>query len=141
MLEEFQEIVVKTVLGEKALEQFYAGKIENQFLKPWVPKIMELSNYYNKDRNSTFRFTSNHAKAYALYYAPINFTKTNWILNRIRENIPKKSSLSVLDYGCGPGTASLALSGYLDTKLDFTCIDLVRRLLLINRIILFFLML
>jgi ribosomal protein RSM22 (predicted rRNA methylase) len=79
------------------------NKLRNFFLhKEYLP-----SNYMKKD---LLRF------AYLYYYYPVNIIKTISVIEEMQlyaTTISKKSSLDVLDFGCGPGTCSIAFLLYL----------------------------
>src|SRR5205085_1013624 len=48
-------------------------------------------------------------RAYVHYYLPVNAEKISRVLAELETFAPLPSPLRVLDFGCGPGTASAAL--------------------------------
>jgi hypothetical protein len=59
-----------------------------------------------------------HIIAYLRYYFFLNYPAIKWILlknlEKDMEIIPRKDSVKVLDYGAGPGTASMAVCDFLE---------------------------
>ena len=48
-------------------------------------------------------------RAYVHYYLPVNAEKVSRVLAELQAFAPLKTNPKVLDFGCGPGTASIAL--------------------------------
>jgi len=59
-----------------------------------------------------------HIIAYLRYYFFLNYPAIKWILlnclEKDMEIIPRKDTVKVLDYGAGPGTASMAVCDFLE---------------------------
>ncbi|MGI6525013.1 MAG: small ribosomal subunit Rsm22 family protein [Bdellovibrionota bacterium] len=110
-----EEKIVKGVLCQEAFKQFQQGDIAKKYLEKPATLIKQLSEgYVHNKRDLILKNMSDPemSSAYALYYLPINFFKIRSILAEI--DLPKRSELRVLDYGAGPGTATLALLGSHD---------------------------
>jgi len=48
-------------------------------------------------------------RAYTHYYLPVNAEKVSRVLDEVASYAPLPETMRVLDFGCGPGTASVAL--------------------------------
>ncbi len=59
-----------------------------------------------------------HLSAYTSFYLPLHLPEMSWILDRISQIRPKEklSPDSILDLGCGPGTATLSALLWLGKK-------------------------
>ncbi len=117
------ETLVSVILSPTARQQFALGHIGQRELKPLAELIEGLSEQYRKDKELT-PISEQQAAAYALYYTPLNFIKTCFLLGQLR-SVPQASStpLRLLDYGCGPGTASLAALALIPSPLHITAVD------------------
>ena len=62
--------------------------------------------------------TECHIIAYLRYYFFLNYPVIRWILQKNLENgiaiIPRNKVVKILDFGAGPGTASMAISDFLE---------------------------
>jgi len=62
--------------------------------------------------------TECHIIAYLRYYFFLNYPVIRWILQKNLENgiaiIPGNGAVKILDFGAGPGTASMAISDFLE---------------------------
>ncbi len=101
-----EELIIDTILGEEALNKFRLGKL-GTVLDQAVAEIMELSQYYTGEIRRKFEHSAAQAKAYALYYLPINFAKITALLTKLPPSFAAQQ-LQILDFGCGPGTGALA---------------------------------
>ena len=104
-LSELETILAQTFLSEQALIQFQRGAIARKELDPICKELMKLSQSYVTGRPEGV--DTRAARAYALYYAPINFYKMLHLLPHTAIE-PQGQGLKILDFGCGPATASLA---------------------------------
>lgn len=109
-IQRLQELLVGKILGHEALTQFQSGDIAKKHLLPHAAKIKELSLFYNSKQRDSFKtFPEKDAEAYALYFLPVNYIKVRELINRSGISFGE-NPVEILDYGCGPGTASLALN-------------------------------
>ena len=111
-------------MSSQGLIQHRAGKVSKQELSPFLSEIKEISDSYvshavGQTLSSPMR-TVCSAEAYALYYAPINVAK---ILHLTPQLALPSDTLRVLDLGCGPGTAGLALLSSLPQRIHLTCVE------------------
>lgn len=97
--------IVSKILPAKAYAQYSQGAISKEFLLPHVKRIKEISASYT-EFNAPAELSIADAESYALYYLPINFIKVLRALSHCR--IDSTKQISMLDFGAGPGTASLA---------------------------------
>jgi ribosomal protein RSM22 (predicted rRNA methylase) len=71
---------------------------------------------------STIYKSQCHIIAYLQYYFFLNYPAIKWILLKNLENgteiIPRKDIIKILDYGAGPGTASMAVCDFLEDAKD-----------------------
>lgn len=123
-LEQAEQLIVTRLLSARAARQFAEGNISVSELEPYANYIREISGGYLSERVKALPpFSSlEQATAYALYFMPINFAKVFYLLSEIPPT-QLDSGLSVLDYGCGPGTASLAVRAYFGASTDLTLVD------------------
>lgn len=119
--------LVSEFLGPKAAAQYEEGDISHADLKATANAIKGISErYVDRDEAAAkvcIRALSDpEALAYALYYLPINAFKISHLLQLIGP--PQNVPLKVLDFGCGPGTATVACSLYLsDQQIEFVLSD------------------
>ena len=114
-------LVIKKILGEEALAQYQSGNISHKILNPYASAIRELSAWYVGDRAQKQKeITAQQAQAYALYYLLVNATKWRWFIEYAQ--VKFESPLNVLDFGSGPGTASLVVPEYF-SKASATLIE------------------
>ena len=118
-LEQLEQLLVLTCIGGPAADQFRSGDLSHSTLRPYTDAIQKLSMAYTGDGPAP-TLSGIDARAYALYYTPINYAKFVTLLTEIPSNFWSQP-LTVLDYGCGPGTATLAV---LDTTRNIECIVL-----------------
>src|SRR5215217_7548670 len=74
--------------------------------------VVTLSRLFTRDRaDLNVRYLDDAALAagYGAYFLPVNFAKIQMLLNELPGDWANSEGLSVLDVGCGPGTASLAV--------------------------------
>lgn len=116
--------LVASLLSPEARAQYACGDIAQKELLPYVEALREISSAYVSHLSGT-RLASPidsaaAAAAYALYYTPINAAK---ILHFAKLFRCRNAPLRVLDLGCGPGTAGLALLASLEQQLMLTCVE------------------
>jgi SAM-dependent methyltransferase len=108
-------------LSPQALQLFQrlhrpSGAVSSSSL---VASIADLSRLFTKERGAIgARYFDNPVliAAYAAYFLPVNFAKVQILLNELPTDWAFRDSLSVLDVGSGPGTASLAVLDWLDSR-------------------------
>jgi SAM-dependent methyltransferase len=106
---QLDQLVVQYVLGDAALSKYLQGDLPQQQLAAHAACLRELSDWYVGPRNAPFEIGAAHARAYALYYLLLNARKWRWLCRQVLAELLPKSALRILDFGAGPGTASLAL--------------------------------
>lgn len=92
-----------------------------------VGTIARLSALFTKDRDSLdARYFDDPALAagYTAYFLPLNFAKVQILLEEMPAVERTQDGLSVLDLGCGPGTASLAVLDWILCRAQSGIIDL-----------------
>lgn len=116
--------VARLILSEEGWRQYQLGDVGHKELAAYVSALQLLSSSYTGhsvgERLTAAVSRDIEAKAYALYYLPINAAKIELLLP-VLETLP--SPLRVLDFGCGPATASLALLFQTDQPTELTCVD------------------
>lgn len=114
----------RLILSEEGWHQYQLGDVGHKELAAYVSALQLLSSSYTAhpvgERLSTSVSRDIEAKAYALYYLPINAAKIELLLP-VLGTLP--SPLRVLDFGCGPATASLALLFQRNQPTELTCVD------------------
>ena len=120
VLSELERMLVAALLPPKASGQLATGRIAKEFLAPVARRITALSANYVAGEAG--HFDAEDARAYALYYLPLNFRKVRALLEDLPHDYRHKS-LEVLDFGCGPGTATLAAQSVLDPRCTYTLLD------------------
>jgi len=128
-LELIEQHLVSNLLSEEANKQFALGDIGTKELLPFVESLKAISSAYVSHESgaklSSPIDSAKAAKAYALYYTPINAAKVLHLLKQIKV---ESSELRVLDLGCGPGTAGLALLASLNCSIKLTCVESSREM-------------
>jgi ribosomal protein RSM22 (predicted rRNA methylase) len=120
--------IVRHLLPDRLQTQYAQGDVAHKELAIFVTSIREISaRYVSHDVGSKLAspiLSSNDAEAYALYYTPINAAKVLHLLPHILPHLPSPDkTISVLDLGCGPGTAGLALLTGLTHSIELTCVE------------------
>jgi ribosomal protein RSM22 (predicted rRNA methylase) len=94
-------------------------------LKALALNVVELSDYFTKrpgDRPDYYLGDSSLMAAYVAYFVPSNLTKIKRPLSEIFSHpdvqMGSNSEISILDLGCGPGTAS---AGFMDFFFENLC--------------------
>ena len=107
---------------KRIIESFAYKRIDSSFLDKIAPAVNELSYDFTagrQDWNKWNRYMNSEQLllAYLVYYLPPNLCKIFQICRQnqtiIEKMINKKGVLTVLDIGCGPGSATLGLLFYL----------------------------
>ena len=123
-LDYIEEHLAHSILSPNGKAQYRLGDVAARELRPFVDEIRAVSAAYVSHRvGTTLSSPISSLKssfAYALYYSPINAAKLLHLLPHIQISKP---TLSVLDVGCGPGTAGFALLAEMPQNLDLTCIE------------------
>jgi SAM-dependent methyltransferase len=117
--------VARAILSAKGWEQYKQGDVSHDELAPYVAAIRELSRaYVSHSPGATLADPVNTefmAKAYALYYLPLNAAKVARLIPLVE--LPQ-GRMRVLDFGSGPGTVGLALLEQIDpARIELTCVD------------------
>jgi 2-polyprenyl-3-methyl-5-hydroxy-6-metoxy-1,4-benzoquinol methylase len=136
-LEHLEAQLVGTLLSPKAATQFAQGAIAAAELTPVAERIKALSHAYVSEHSGQLPAVTDReaAKAYALYFLPINFAKVLYLLDELPADF-KTRPLEVLDFGCGPGTASLAVQSWHRGAVSLTLVDHASAMLDVARSIL-----
>jgi ribosomal protein RSM22 (predicted rRNA methylase) len=108
---EYERGAVSAFLSAKANFQYSQGDIAKSELLEIVVAIRQLSAQY-VEHQAPRKLRALQAKAYALYYAPVNFAKV-WHLLDQAPHLQTSTNIDILDYGCGTGTASFACAAKL----------------------------
>lgn len=108
--ETLESILVRECLGEEGARAAEQGNIPHALLKGPAAMLKALSESYTLrgPGGAPVKISGERARAYALYYTPINYVKVAHMIRTVSDHLPNRTQLRVLDYGCGPGTASLA---------------------------------
>jgi ribosomal protein RSM22 (predicted rRNA methylase) len=119
-----EDYLAKQLLSPAGFAQYQSGKVSKHELAAITAAIRDISKAYvshtvGSQLASPVRDTV-AAEAYALYYSVINATK---ILHLLSLTSFSSHEISVLDVGCGPGTAGLALLSALPNSLHLTCVE------------------
>jgi ribosomal protein RSM22 (predicted rRNA methylase) len=121
----WNEHVLPHLIGDARASQSRAGHLPREFLASLTDAIVRLSNAYVQREHHValpdpVRQASD-AVAYATYFGLINFTKFDLLLNELSASTD--GPMSVLDFGCGPATASLAALRKFPSLSAVTLID------------------
>lgn len=123
-LTQIEQHLVASLLSPEARAQYALGDIAKKELTPYVEALREISSAYVSHLSGTRLASpidsSVTAAAYALYYTPINAAKILHFAGLLQ---CRNEPLRVLDLGCGPGTAGLALLASLEQQLALTCVE------------------
>ncbi len=106
---------------QKDLWKLLDGELGAQFenkppLKHAALKLHSLFTENRAHRIASYFDSSETWKAYLSYYLPMNFFKVLNILRSHRPQLSFSGKVRILDYGCGPATASLASLSFLKTE-------------------------
>ena len=119
-----EDYLAKQLLSPQGYAQYGSGDVSKSELIPFVTELRKISQAYLAHevgaRLSSPINSTTAAEAYALYYTIINAAKIAHLLPLMSFN---SSSISMLDVGCGPGTAALALLAAGSKSLDLTCVE------------------
>jgi ribosomal protein RSM22 (predicted rRNA methylase) len=122
-LDRLEDFLASKLLSPSAYTQYQAGDVGKEALQDYTRAIRDISHAYVAHRVGSRLpspiSTIQAAEAYALYYTPINAAKILHLVPML--HLP--ANLSVLDIGCGPGTAGLALLAALPQRFDLTCVE------------------
>lgn len=104
-------------LSDRALRLFESLRASGERSSCSLAKnIAGLSSLFTRERQELgARYLDDPAlgAGYAAYFLPVNFAKVQVLLNELPSDWVHHSSISVLDVGAGPGTASLAVLDWL----------------------------
>lgn len=114
-----EQLLVGALLSPEAQAQYERGAIAHETLKPLAEAVQRLSERY-VSRQEPLPLSAAEATAYALYYTPVNAAKIRHLL--MRSCAGTSTPARILDYGCGPGTASL-IASYLFEAPTITAVD------------------
>jgi SAM-dependent methyltransferase len=122
-LEILEQFLVDQLLPPQAREQHRAGDISHATLLPFAQALKRISAAYTEHTAGRLLrqpvIAASDAEAYALYYTLINAAKVATLTRLV--SLPKEAS--VLDVGCGPGTAFLSLLATRSESFNFTGIE------------------
>lgn len=121
---ELESYIASEVLSAEAFAQYRLGDVAHRALQPYVAELRRISQAYvthdSGSRLSSPIADSRAAEAYALYYTTINAAKILHLVPLLKFERPE---ISILDVGCGPGTAALSLLHSLEKRLRITCVE------------------
>lgn len=120
-LESYEQNLVTALLSQAAQQQYAQGKIAKAELAPIVKAVQELSSAY-VNHKAPGRLSNEMATAYAIYYSPINYAKVWHLLQQIPPNT-LGAEINILDYGCGPGTATFAATDFFSATANILAYD------------------
>ena len=123
VINSLEQLIVEALLPPEARSQYAAGDIAHAILKPYAEAIARMSARY-VSRTAIAPLSVEEAAAYALYYTPVNAAKIWHLLGRIPPEVWRRPHLTILDYGCGPATASLAAS-FMAPAAEILAVDAV----------------
>lgn len=109
---------------KKDLWKLIDGELGAEFerktsLKHAALRVHSLFTDNREFRVSNYLESEESWKAYLAYYLPLNFFKVINILQSHHKKIAVQKSLRILDFGCGPATATFAFLSYLkDLKIE-----------------------
>jgi ribosomal protein RSM22 (predicted rRNA methylase) len=103
-----------------ALESLSQGLSHNIL----VLRSAAISAGYQKRQNSSIELRGpSDALAYALARMPATYAASRRALRQLQQAMPDFTPKSLLDIGCGPGTASFAAQAVFPVITDFTLLD------------------
>ncbi len=121
---ELESYIAREILPAAAFAQYQLGDVAHRALQPYVAELHRISQAYvthdSGSRLSSPIPDSRAAEAYALYYTTINAAKILHLAPLLKFERPE---ISILDVGCGPGTATLSLLHSLEKRLRVTCVE------------------
>ena len=119
----FQDFLLQYIKTEFYRGTKRASFLERPFgaedLKFFSKGVAQLSELFTADRANLQAGYLNQPQfraAYLLYFLPINFAKTRWVLEDFPDTFWDKKRFRILDLGCGPGSATLAFLDLLQTR-------------------------
>jgi ribosomal protein RSM22 (predicted rRNA methylase) len=113
--EAFQNLI----LGYRA----HYGGIKQKIITDGVRTLNEMFTG-GRPRRPGYLAKHNLRQAYVVYYLPVNYAKTRLVLRELKKFATLPAKPRVLDFGSGPGTASLAAVDELDHP-QLTLVDVV----------------
>ena len=123
-IQQLEDYLAEAILSPEGTAQHRSGKVSKHELAPFLSELSAISaSYIAHDVGSKLPSpmkSVRSAEAYALYYTIINAAK---IMHLSPSLAFEKEEISVLDLGCGPGTAGLALLAALDRSIRLTCVE------------------
>ncbi len=99
------------------------GGIKQKIITDGVRTLNEMFTGV-RPRKPGYLSRHNLRQAYVVYYLPVNYAKTRMVLRELKQFAALPSKPRVLDFGSGPGTASLAAVDELDHP-QLTLVDIV----------------
>lgn len=119
-----EQLLIETLLPAEAQIQSETGAIGHKHLQPAAERIRRFAKTYTQDRNISkdAAFSDDDALAYTLYYTPINAFKIHRFLPYCNP-APEDRPYRVLDFGSGPGSASLAVALEHTGALSLTLVE------------------
>lgn len=119
-----ESYLARRILSESSFARYQLGDVPHRDLQPYVSELHRISQAYvthdsGRELSSPIA-NARSAEAYALYYTPINAAKVFHLAPLLQFDGPE---VSILDLGCGPGTAALSLLHALNKRLRITCVE------------------
>lgn len=136
-----ERTAITVTKGKEALEKYDSGALPDSFILEEAAIIKTLSeNYTRKEQDKVLKISSTaQARAYSLYYLPINAFKLFSLLSQLKGESSSpplntvfsqkgvvqtdSEALTVLDFGCGPATAAFALGSLFAGNLLIDGVD------------------
>lgn len=123
-IDTLEDFLASQLLSPRGYEQYKLGNVSKHELLAHVEAVRAISDSYVRHRVGSALpspiSTEAEARAYALYYTTINAAK---VLHLAPLLSFESEEISILDLGCGPGTASLALLSVLPNALRVTGVE------------------
>ncbi len=120
-------LLIRRALGDAAAEKAEFGKLSTSELEPITRGMLELSDWFNglaDAPGSRYMQSRWHRAAYFLYFLPANVIKARTVVSELSRTFCGLDSLSVLDVGSGPGSATLGLLDFVARETDIRTLRL-----------------
>ncbi len=92
--------------------------------KDLAKNIVKLSNLFIEENQNKTPWEEPWAEAaYLAYYTPLNYWRWTHLLERIHQSDIFSNIDNILDFGCGSGSASLAVSDLIKSSINFKGYD------------------
>lgn len=110
-------------LSIDSLEEVVLKKLSSSELKKLLAEISQKFTS-NRDNISDYTISNEHVSAYTYFYLPTNIPKYKFLLDQLSDETKSKIEKShFIDFGCGPGTFSLAHLDYFQASSKISLVD------------------